>query len=116
MLKNLFARPQTTNSMDLTPRDFEEQYGDDESHFLLDVRTVPEFTDARAPGSVNIPLNELPTRMAELPTDQPIVVICRSGNRSMYAAQMLLQAGFSDVHNLKGGLFAWARHGNPVER
>lgn len=116
MLRNMFARSQNSPVKSLTPRDYQEQFGAGAAHFLLDVRTVSEFTDARLAASVNIPLNQLPAHTSQLPKDQPIIVVCRSGSRSRHAAQMLTQAGLSDVYNLQGGLLAWARHGNPLER
>lgn len=84
-----------------------------EGHFLLDVRTQEEFEEARIPGAVLIPLDELSDRVQEVPTDQPIVVVCRSGNRSIMGAQILRYAGLKDIdiYNLEGGTRAWVMHG-----
>jgi len=78
--------------------------------FLLDVREPWEW----AVGSMSdlgarlVPLGELDTRLAELPTDRPIVVYCKSGTRSARAAALLTERGFAPVSNLDGGLEAWA--------
>jgi rhodanese-related sulfurtransferase len=63
---------------------------------------------------VLIPLGELPARSDELPAQRPLVVVCHHGNRSWYAAVMLEQAGFADVHNLRGGVEAWATEVDPT--
>jgi rhodanese-related sulfurtransferase len=74
---------------------------------LVDVRTPQEFASAHLPGAVNIPVQELDRRMAELgPKDEPIVLYCRSGSRSAYAARMLHGAGYSAVYDL-GAMNAW---------
>ena len=70
---------------------------------IVDVRTPAEFRDGAYPGAVNIPLAELPARMAELePKDRPVVLYCASGARSGRAAHLLSQAGFADVVNAGG--------------
>lgn len=74
---------------------------------LVDVRTPGEFAAGHLPGAVNIPVQELDRRMAELDAkDRPIVLYCRSGNRSGHAARMLEGAGYSQVHDL-GAMSRW---------
>jgi rhodanese-related sulfurtransferase len=84
--------------------------------FLLDVRTVEEFTgpDGRVAGSVLIPLPELDARLEDIPGDKPVVVLCHSGSRSALATQLLLKAGRQDVANLRGGLSRWVADGYPL--
>ncbi len=82
--------------------------------FVLDVRTVEEWNEYHAPGTTLIPKDELASRLDELPKDQPIVVICRSGNRSQEGRDILLQAGF-DATSVSGGLNAWRSAGYPIE-
>ena len=82
-------------------------------HMLLDVRTPQEFSSGYIAGAVNIPLQSLPQRINELPQDRPIILYCRSGNRSRTAANMLAGAGYSDVYDL-GGIIKWQRSGLPV--
>jgi len=72
---------------------------------LLDVREPVELAVESVPGAVNIPLGQLRARLAELPRDREIQVICRSGGRAYYATRILLQNGF-DARNLSGGMLA----------
>jgi rhodanese-related sulfurtransferase len=81
---------------------------------LVDVREPEEWRAGHAPGAVHIPLGQLPARMGELPRDGEIVTVCRSGNRSARAADLLRRAGYQRVHNLTGGMIAWSRDGLPV--
>ena len=75
---------------------------------VLDVREPWELEAARLPGTVDIPMNEVPKRLAELPRDRDIVVMCHGGVRSLKVAYFLTQNGFSHVTNLAGGIHAWA--------
>ena len=75
--------------------------------FLLDVRHPVELVVEKVPGAVNIPLHELRARLAELPKDREILVICRSAQRAYYATRVLLQNGFN-ARNLSGGTLARA--------
>lgn len=70
--------------------------------YLLDVRTTEEFTDGHIPGAVNLPVDELRTRLVELPRDRPIAVYCQVGQRGYLATRILLQSGFQAA-NLSGG-------------
>jgi NADPH-dependent 2,4-dienoyl-CoA reductase/sulfur reductase-like enzyme/rhodanese-related sulfurtransferase len=73
--------------------------------FLLDVRNPPELQVESVPGAVNIPLPQLRGRLAELPRDKEILVICRSAVRAYYATRILLQNGFK-ARNIVGGMLA----------
>ena len=75
---------------------------------LLDVRTEQEFVTGHIAGAVLIPVDEIRARLAELPEDRntPIIVYCRSGNRSATAARMLTEAGYRAVYDL-GGINSW---------
>lgn len=90
-----------------------EIYGE-EGVFFLDVRTQEEWNDFHAPDSTLIPLDELPTRLNEVPQDKDIVVVCRSGNRSQQGRDILLQGGFRRVTSMAGGLNAWRDKGYPI--
>ena len=70
--------------------------------FLLDVRTPQEFASGHIPGAVNIPVDDLRTRLKELPKDRKIVTYCQVGQRGYLATRILLQAGYSAV-NMGGG-------------
>jgi rhodanese-related sulfurtransferase len=76
--------------------------------FLLDVREPHEFKIAHIAGSILMPLNQIPQRLAELDATQEIIVICHHGMRSQQAAQYLLHSGFSNITNLVGGIDAWS--------
>lgn len=80
---------------------------------LLDVREPWEVERASLPGSVCIPLQEIPSRMQELDAGAEIIVMCQAGMRSQRAAEFLAARGFSRVVNLRGGIAAWARQFDP---
>ncbi len=83
--------------------------------FLLDVRQPEEYRSGHILGAKLIPLNQLHTRMNELPKTQEIICVCRSGNRSMSATRQLAAAGYK-VTNLQGGMIAWSHLGLPVTK
>lgn len=82
---------------------------------ILDVRENDEYAAGHIPGATLVPLGQLASRLNELPRDKTIVAVCRSGNRSGQATQLLLQNGF-DAHNMQGGMNAWQQAGFEVER
>lgn len=86
----------------------------DAGAFMLDVREPFEWQEYHMPGAVLIPLGQLPRRLNEVPKDRPIVVVCRSGNRSEVGRDILLQAGFTAVTSMDGGMRAWRNAGLPV--
>jgi rhodanese-related sulfurtransferase len=81
--------------------------------FLLDVREPEEWNEYHVPNTTLIPLGNLPSRLAELPKDREIVVVCRSGNRSQEGRDILLQAGFNAT-SMAGGLRTWSSMGYPT--
>lgn len=76
---------------------------------LLDVREPWEYRLCRLQGSTLIPMRDIPSRCEELDPDQPTVVICHHGIRSLQVAYFLERRGFSQVINLQGGIDAWAK-------
>jgi len=86
----------------------------DAGAFILDVRQPEEWNEFNVPDSTLIPLGELATRVNELPKDQEIVIVCRSGNRSAQARDILLEAGFTQVTSMAGGLNQWKAAGYPT--
>ena len=82
--------------------------------FMLDVRQPEEWEQAHMPGAILIPLGELESRLNEVPKDQPIVVVCRSGNRSASGRDILMQAGYQTVTSMAGGMNQWASAGYPT--
>jgi len=83
--------------------------------FVLDVRTLEEWNEFHAPNTLLIPLDQLPSRLGEVPHDRQIVVVCRSGNRSQQGRDILLNAGFEQVTSMTGGLSEWRTAGYPIE-
>jgi len=81
---------------------------------LIDVRSQEEWDQGHIPNTVLIPLEELPNRLNELPRDKPIVVVCRSGNRSQQGRDILLEAGF-EATSMDGGVRAWYDAGYPLD-
>lgn len=76
---------------------------------LLDVREGWELNICALPGSLHIPMGQIPTRTEELDPDQELVVVCHHGVRSLSVAHFLERRGFSKLYNLQGGVDAWAR-------
>lgn len=76
---------------------------------LIDVRESDEFEAHHIAGAKLISLGSLASRLAEIPRDQPVVLICRSGNRSAYATDFLRKQGYTNVENITGGMNAWSR-------
>lgn len=83
--------------------------------WVLDVREPWEYDEAHIPGVILIPMNEIPGRLSEIPTDKEVIVTCRSGNRSGQVTDFLRQQGFENVHNMAGGILAWQAAKLPVE-
>jgi rhodanese-related sulfurtransferase len=84
-----------------------------EGAWLLDVRGNDEWAAGYAPGARHIPLAELAARAGEIPQDQAVYVICRTGSRSARAAQALEAAGWETI-NVAGGMQDWAAAGRPM--
>jgi rhodanese-related sulfurtransferase len=77
-------------------------------HVLLDVREADERAVAQVAGSAWIPMGQVPQRLAELPADQAIYVMCHHGGRSRRVTRFLNENGFPSATNVAGGIHAWA--------
>jgi rhodanese-related sulfurtransferase len=88
------------------------EIGDDA--YLLDVREPDEWSAGHAPGARHIPMMEIPARLAELPTERDVAVICRSGGRSGQVVAYLMGNGWDNVRNVEGGMQDWAAAGRPL--
>lgn len=86
----------------------------DQGAFILDVREPSEWTQFHIPGATLIPLGELPNRLSEIPKDREVVVVCRTGRRSAQGRDILLNAGFSQVTSMAGGVTQWQAQGLPI--
>jgi rhodanese-related sulfurtransferase len=82
--------------------------------FILDVRQPDEWAAGHIPDATLIPLGELASRIAEVPKDRQVVVVCRSGNRSAQGRDILLGAGRPSVTSMAGGMNDWATAGYPT--
>ena len=82
--------------------------------FILDVREPSEWTQFHIPGATLIPLGDLPKRLNEVPKDQEVVVVCRTGNRSAEGRDILLNAGYKKVTSMAGGVTQWQSQGLPI--
>jgi len=80
---------------------------------LIDVREAHEFEQVRVPGAKLIPLAQVPDRVSEFPATGRVLVICKSGGRSMAACEFLRPLGI-DAVNVAGGTMAWAAAGHPT--
>ncbi len=103
-----------TQVPEITAREVKQMMDERKPFILVDVREPHEYQICRIPSSVLIPLGEVPKRMHELNSADEIVVHCRSGQRSAQAVTLLMKAGFRKIHNLKGGVLAWADQVDPT--
>lgn len=96
-----------TPSIDVVTADARRRGAADPKPILLDVREPDEHRAVRPDGAMLAPLSSLGGRLAELPRDRPIFVICHSGSRSAMVTDYLLANGWTDVVNVDGGMIAW---------
>lgn len=92
---------------EITVAELQDKFAGNERFTLIDVREPHEFEVARIPGSVLIPLGDLPDHLADLDPDMHYVLHCKAGTRSAKACTQMESAGFRNVLNLKGGIDAW---------
>ncbi len=91
-----------------------EKLGKDTNIFLVDVREQAEWDEAHIDGATFLPLSQLEARFSELPKDKSLILQCRSGKRSLTAANFLQENGYDDLTNLEGGILAWIDEGFDV--
>ena len=82
---------------------------------VLDVRTPEEFAAGHVPGAVNIPYDQVGTRLSEIPKTEEVVLYCRTGRRAALAAETLSAAGYKKLAHLTGDMQGWTAAGLPVE-
>ena len=95
---------------DITASELKQRQQAGETPHIIDVREPWEAEESRIPGSENIPLGALPTKLDDLEElkDQEVIVHCKSGARSAAAKAFLTQQGFTNVRNLEGGMLAYS--------
>jgi rhodanese-related sulfurtransferase len=93
---------------EITPAEFIARRDSGENLTLLDVREEWELGIASVPGIVHIPMGQIAERLGELDRSKDVVVMCRSGRRSLEVANFLQQNGYRAI-NLAGGILAWSR-------
>ena len=109
-------KPEPTGPLgDMTVLELKARIDAGDPPIIIDVREPREFQICRIPGSVLIPLAELPARISELDPQSEVVLHCRSGGRSAQAAAFLKQRGFAHTRNLKGGVLAWIDQVDPSQ-
>jgi rhodanese-related sulfurtransferase/TusA-related sulfurtransferase len=91
----------------ITNEEFQNKLAANEKITVLDVREPAEFAFNRIPGAKSIPLGELETRIHELNAEDEIHVVCRTGNRSDMACQLLTEKGFNNIRNIVPGMSGW---------
>ena len=101
-----------TSMTDISVEELKKRLDRGDDLFVLDVREPHEYQICNIGGYL-IPLNDLPKRVSELDSSREIVVHCKMGGRSAKAADFLRQSGFTKVHNLTGGINAWAERVDP---
>ena len=94
--------------------DLVELLEQDNSIRLIDIRSEKEINSGLIPGAEHLPMHMLPLKMNELEKDRTTILYCHIGARSARACAYLLENGFDQVHNLRGGMVAWAKSGLQV--
>jgi len=109
----LVARPKSALPTEISPAQAYQKY--QQGAYFLDVRSQAEWDQMHIARSTLIPLDELQSRLSEVPKSQDVVVVCLSGVRSKEGMTILQQAGFSRAACMTGGLNAWKAAGYPLE-
>jgi rhodanese-related sulfurtransferase len=108
-IKALFA----SSAREVSPGEAREKV-DAKEAVLIDVREKAEWSAGKIPGAKHIPLKSLQERAGTLPKGKEVILVCRSGNRSAFAARMLSDEGY-DAASLEGGVRAWVHEGLPFK-
>ena len=104
---------QTKNDIELA--EFEKKMAS-EKYLLVDVRTAEEFSEGHIKEAINIDYlaENFSIEIQELELESPVLLYCRSGNRSSKAMKIMKELGFKEVYNLEGGIKGWISSNNPV--
>ena len=82
--------------------------------YLIDVREDDEWQAGHAPDAVHLPMTQVPERLADIPAEGTVVIVCRSGHRSAEVVRYLMGQGYANVRNLTDGMFGWVAAGRPL--
>jgi rhodanese-related sulfurtransferase len=99
---------------EISVSDLKRKHDAGEDFLLLDVREPDEIATASIAWATTIPMRDVPGRLAELPTDKPIAVMCHGGGRSGRITQFLNENGYPDAVNVAGGIDAWSTQIDPT--
>ena len=100
--------------VDITPIELKQRLDDGEAIDVIDVRESWELAIMSLPFARQIRMVEVFVRLDEIPRDRPVVIMCRTGSRSIRTVEMLRTRGYDNVLNLEGGILAWARELDPT--
>ena len=99
----------------ITATDMQKVINQTPDIYLLDVRTLGEYTQKRIKGAHLIPIDQIEKRINEIPNNRPIIVYCETGVRSSLVGRYLDRLGFNRVSNLSQGIMGWQVRGYPIE-
>lgn len=102
--------------VEIDPVDLNRMRREKAKHLLVDVREQWELEIAALDDFLHLPLGDLPARYTELPKDRPVVVLCRTGRRSLQATMWLRAQGYGNAVNLRGGTHLWSDQIDPTMR
>ncbi|MBO2944930.1 rhodanese-like domain-containing protein [Paenibacillus sp. F411] len=91
----------------ITPSELRSRLDNGEKLYMIDVREDDEVAQGMIPGAKHIPMGEIPDRIQEIPADQEVIFICRSGGRSQRVCDYLSQQGLDKLVNMQGGMLEW---------
>ena len=116
-LWSIGCRPAPTDPGPVAAQELAKQIGSGSAPTILDVRSPAEYAAGHIPGAINIPHNELASRLGEIPGAKAseIVVHCQAGGRAAVAEKILVDQGYTDVRDLQGHFGGWVQQGLPVE-
>jgi phage shock protein E len=111
------APPATAPAIPLVTQDtlLERQGRHDAALVVIDVRSADEFAQGHVPGAINIPHDQIASRLAEVPKDKDVVLYCHSGRRAGLAATVLKDNGYSRLSHLEGDMVGWQQNGRPLQ-
>ena len=99
---------------EIEPTELKRRIDSGDTPLILDVREPWEISTASLPGTLNIPMGDIPSRLTELDPDRETIVVCHHGVRSAQVAMYLARMGFEHVLNLSGGIDAWSETADPT--